>query len=69
MNVDSRLRSILLVGALVGAILGAGAAYLLSVAPSDDEAEDEPITPKEILGLTSIAALLFRRVDNLRRKI
>jgi hypothetical protein len=69
MNVDSRLRSILLVGALVGAILGAGAAYLLSVAPSDEETDDEPITPKEILGLTSIAALLFRRIDKLRRRI
>jgi hypothetical protein len=69
MNVDSRLRSILLVGALVGAILGTGAAYLLSVAPSDEEVEDEPITPREILGLTSIAAILFRRVDNVRRKI
>jgi len=68
MSSDSRLRSILLVGALVGAILGAGAAYLLSVAPSEDES-DEPITPREILGLTSVAALLFRRVDKLRRKI
>lgn len=68
MSSDSRLRSILLVGALVGAILGTGAAYLLSVAPSDEET-DEPITPKEILGLTSVAALLFRRVDKLRRKI
>jgi hypothetical protein len=68
MNIDSRLKNILLVGALVGAILGAGAAYLLSVAPPDEES-DEPVTPREIIGLTSIAALLFRRVDNLRRKI
>ena len=68
MSTDSRLRSILLVGALVGAILGTGAAYLLSVAPSEEET-NEPITPREIIGLTSIAALLFRRVDNLRRKI
>jgi len=68
MNIDSRLRSILLVGALVGAILGTGAAYLLSVAPTDEET-DEPVTTGEILGLTSVAALLFRRVDKLRRKI
>jgi len=68
MSSDSRLRSILLVGGLVGAILGAGAAYLLSVAPSDEEI-DEPITAKEIVGLTSVAALLFRRLDKLRRQI
>jgi hypothetical protein len=68
MSSDSKLRSILLVGALVGAILGAGAAYLLSVAPSDEES-DEAITAGEILGLTSVAALLFRRVDKLRRRI
>jgi gas vesicle protein len=68
MSSDSRLRSILLVGALVGAILGAGAAYLLSVAPSDEET-DEPITAKEIVGLTSVAAILFRRLDKLRRQI
>jgi hypothetical protein len=48
--------------------LGAGAAYLLSVVPSDEEI-DEPVTAGEILGLTSVAALLFRRVDKLRRKI
>jgi hypothetical protein len=42
---------------------------LLSVAPSDEEADDDPITSREILGMTSLAALLFRRVDNLRRKI
>jgi len=68
MSSNSKLRSILLVGALVGAILGTGAAYLLSVAPSDEET-DEPVTAKEILGLTSVAALLFRRVDELRRRI
>ena len=53
---------------LVGAILGAGAAYLLSVAPSDEEV-DEPITAREIVGLTSVAAILFRRLDKLRRQI
>lgn len=69
MSSDSKLRNILLVGALVGAILGTGAAYLLSVAPSDEEDEDDPITPKDILGLTGAAAILFRKTDNLRRKI
>lgn len=68
MDKNSRLRNIMLVGGLMGAILGAGVAYLLSVPPSDEE-RDEPITTGELLGLTSVAALLFRRADNLRRKL
>jgi hypothetical protein len=65
---DSRLRNILLVGALMGAILGTGAAYLLSTAPSDEE-QDEPVTAAELLGITSMLALLARKMDTLRRKI
>jgi len=68
MNLKTKLKRGLLIGALIGAVLGAGIAYLLMAAPSDEDV-DEPVTAKELLGLTSIAALLVRRVDNLRRKI
>jgi len=68
MDLETRLKKVILIGALIGAILGAGTAYLLSTAPSDEES-DETISAKELLGLTSLAALLIRRVDNIRRKL
>ena len=68
MDLETKLKRGLLIGALIGAVLGAGTAYLLMTTPSDDEV-DEPVTAKELLGLTSMAALLVRRIDNLRRKI
>ena len=57
----------LLIGTLIGAVLGLGTAYLLLTAPSDEDV-DEPITARELLGITSVAAMLIRRMDNLRRK-
>ncbi|MBN1995767.1 MAG: hypothetical protein JW953_23985 [Anaerolineae bacterium] len=68
MNLEKKLKRSILIGALIGAVLGAGTAYLLLTAPSDENV-DEPITGKELLGLTSLAALLVRRMDNLRRKL
>ncbi len=60
----------LLIGALIGAALGAGAAYLLMVAPSDEEGKkSKPITGKDLLALTGTAAALIRKVDDVRRKI
>jgi hypothetical protein len=48
--------------------LGAGAAYLLMVAPSDPEDERQPITGGELISLTSAAAVLFRKLDDIRRR-
>ena len=58
----------LLIGALIGAVLGAGMAYLLMIAPTDEE-ESKPITGKDLLALTGVAASLIRKVDDVRRKI
>jgi hypothetical protein len=68
MESETKLKKGLLIGALIGAVLGTGMAYLLLTAPSDEKT-DEPITGRELLGLTSLAALLVRRIDNLRRKL
>ena len=57
----------MLIGALIGAILGAGAAYLLLTAPSDEE-EGEPLAAKDLLSLTGAAALLIRKLDDIRRR-
>ena len=68
MDLESKLKKGLPIGALIGAVLGAGTAYLLISAP-DDEETDEPVSARELLSLTSMVALLIRRIDNVRRKL
>ena len=67
---DTKQRGMLL-GAIIGSVLGAGAAYLLMTAPANLEPgeEPEPVTARELLGLTGAAALLVRKLDDLRRKV
>jgi hypothetical protein len=70
MNDDLKKQQGLLIGALVGAILGAGTAYLLMTAPSDlDEDERNPLSGGELLSLTSAAAVVIRRLDDIRRRV
>jgi len=70
MNNNSTMQRILIIGALIGAVLGAGAAYLLAKAPANLEEgqEPEPITGSELLNLTGAAATLIRRLDDVRRR-
>ena len=70
MELETKQKRGLLVGALLGAILGAGAAYLLVTAPADPKEGEEPkpITATELIGLTSLAASLIRRLDDMRRR-
>jgi gas vesicle protein len=70
MDLEARQKQGLLIGALVGAVLGAGAAYLLVTAPADLEEGEEPkpITATELISLTSLVASLIRRLDDLRRR-
>jgi len=58
----------LIIGGVIGAVLGAGVAYLLMKAPSDPD-EDAPLTGGELLSLTSAAAILIRKIDDIRRKV
>jgi gas vesicle protein len=70
MELDSKHQRGLAVGALIGAVLGAGTAFLLLTAPKDeDKIEREPLTGRELVGLTSAAAVFIRRVDNFRRRL
>ena len=62
----SRQQWVLIVGALIGAILGAGAAYLLTTTPRE---EYEPVTATDLIGVTGSAAMLIRKMDDLRRKL
>ena len=57
-------------GALIGAVLGAGTAYLLMTAPSDSEEGEEPkpLTGQDLVGLTARGALFIRKLDDIRRR-
>ncbi|RPJ54707.1 MAG: hypothetical protein EHM12_13460 [Dehalococcoidia bacterium] len=69
MNLETKQKRGLFIGALIGAILGIGAAYLLLTAPSDpDEEAPKPVTAKDLLGLTGLAATLIRKLDDIRRR-
>lgn len=66
----SKKQKALLIGALVGAVLGSGTAYLLMTAPADEsKKKDEPVTATEILAVTGAAAALIRKFDDFRRKL
>lgn len=70
MNNDDRKQRGLIIGAIIGAILGAGAAYLVMTAPAklEDGEEPDPLTGSELLGLTGAAAVLIRKLDDIRRR-
>ena len=61
----------LIIGGAIGALLGAGVAWLLMQAPSEATEDEgpEPVSAGEVLALTAGAATLIRRLDNFRRKI
>ena len=71
MELDEKKQRGLIIGGLIGAILGAGIAYLLMTAPANLKEGEEPdsVTGSELLSLTSAAAVLIRKLDDIRRKI
>ena len=70
MNVDEKKQRGLIIGSIIGAILGAGVAYLLMTAPANLEEgeEPDPLTGSELLSLTGAAAVLLRKLDDIRRR-
>lgn len=70
MDMDAKKQRGLIIGTLIGAVLGAGAAYLLMTTPANlaEDEEPEPLTGAELLSLTGAAATLLRRLDDIRRK-
>ena len=61
----------LVAGSIIGAVLGAGVAYLLLTNPAQSEPGEEPkeLDAGDLLGLTTTAALFIRKIDDVRRKI
>lgn len=70
MEHEPKIKRGLLIGAIVGAILGAGAAYLLITSPAnlEDGEEAKPLGATDLIALTSGAAALLRRLDDVRRR-
>jgi hypothetical protein len=69
-KLEPRQRSILIVGALIGAVLGAGAAWLLTESVEKDPLRPRPpLRPGDLFKLTSQAAVLLREIDNMRRHV
>jgi hypothetical protein len=68
-NLEPRQRSILIIGALIGAVLGAGAAWLLTESVDrDPRRAGAPLRPGDLFKLTSHAASLLREIDDMRRR-
>jgi hypothetical protein len=71
MSMTKKQRGIM-VGSLIGAVLGAGVAYLMLAHPGtaqDDDEEPKPLTGSDLLSLTAAAAVLIRKFDDIRRRI
>ena len=69
MELQPRQRSILVIGALIGAVLGAGIAWLLTQSGEKDRNRPKrPLRPGDLFKLTSQVAALLREIDDMRRR-
>lgn len=70
MEREIKIKRGLLIGGIIGAILGAGVAYLLITSPANPEEGEEakPLGAADLIALTSGAAALLRRLDDVRRR-
>ena len=71
MKLEPRQRNALIVGGLVGAILGAGAGWLLIQSAEEDVTGEprKPIGAGDVLKITNSAAGLLRQLDELRQRM
>jgi len=69
-ELEPRQRKALIVGALVGAVLGAGAGWLLAQpVEGDSEEPKKPVRPGDVLKLVRNGASLLRQLDDLRHRM
>lgn len=70
MKLRPQQRMILIAGALMGAVLGAGVAWMLT--QPDERSGDrhkQPLRPSDLFKLTANIAALLREIDEIRRRI
>jgi hypothetical protein len=66
-ELEPRQRNALIIGAVIGAILGAGAGWLLSQpTPGDLDEPRKPVRLGDVLKITGNTAALLRQFDDLR---
>ena len=70
MNIKPEQRMGLILGAIIGATLGAVTAHLLMTAPANLAPGEEPksLEAKDLLSLTAAAGVLIRKLDDVRRR-
>ncbi len=70
MELEPQRSRVLIMGALAGAVLGAGTIWLLSQSKEREPKErHKPIRINEVIQLVSQFAGLIRNVDDLRRRL
>ncbi|MDM8529779.1 hypothetical protein QUF63_01310 [Anaerolineales bacterium HSG25] len=70
MNFDEQYQKATLIGAVIGAIIGASAAYLLVRTPASLAFDEDAgyVKTKDLLDLTNTATSLIRQLDSVRKK-
>jgi hypothetical protein len=70
MELEPRQRNALIIGALVGAVMGAGAGWLLAQPREIDPNETrQPVRPGDVFRIARNGASLLRQLDDLRHRM
>lgn len=70
MKLRPQQRMILIAGALMGAVLGAGVAWMLTQPDEwNENRQKKPLRPSDLFKLTANIAALLREIDEIRRRV